>query len=166
MCRPYKYATIKEVNFVMQCLYDYWSVKDIAKALGCNTDRVRGIYQRQGIRLIKGNGKFKKGFVPFNKGKKGLIPKNATSFKEGNLPHNTKPLGSIRLNKDGYYDIKYCNHKWRSLHSDMWIKENGELKKNEVVIFKEGADKHNFTINDLMVVSRLELLKMNRKHSH
>jgi hypothetical protein len=166
MCRQYKYATIKEVNFVMKCLYDFWKVKDIAKALGCSTDRVRGIYHRQGIKLVRGNGRFKKGIIPVNKGTKGLMKPNNTSYTKGNLPHNTKPIGSIRLNKDGYYDVKYCNHKWRSLHSDMWIKHYGELQKNEVVIFKEGVDKHNFTINDLKIVSRKELMKMNSKHCH
>jgi hypothetical protein len=165
MNRAYTWATIKQYNFVKQCIYDEWKPKDIAKALGMQPQKVRGIYRRMGVRIVKGNGRFKKGNVPFNKGMKGFRVSPGTEFKKGNTPPNTKPVGSIRINKDGLQEIKYCLHKWRSLHSHLWILKNGEIKKGSVVIFKEGADKMNFTINNLRLVTRGELLKMNKKNA-
>lgn len=156
MARCYTWATIKQYNFVKECIYDEWKPKDIAKVLGVKPQKVRGIYRRLGVR-------FKKGNVPFNKGIKGFRVSEKTEFKKGNIPLNTKPIGSIRINKDGLKEIKYCLHKWRSLHSHLWILQHGEIKNSNVVIFKENADKMNFTINDLQLVTRAELLKMNNK---
>ena len=161
MPRPYKWATMKQYEFVKECIYDEWKPKEIAAALGFKTPKVRNIYRRLGLRIVKGNGRFKKGSVPFNKGMKGFKVSPKTEFKIGNIPPQTKPVGSIRINKDGIEEIKYCEHKWRSLHSHIWILKHGEFPKNYVVIFKKGVDKTNFTINDIILVSRAVLLKMN-----
>jgi hypothetical protein len=163
MTRAYTWATIKEYNFIKECLYDEWKPKDIAKVLGLQPQKVRGIYRRMGVRIMKGNGRFKKGNIPFNKGMKGFKVSPETEFKKGSVPANVKPIGTIRTNKDGIKEIKYCLHKWRSLHSHLWILQHGEIKKGSVVIFKQGTDKMNFIVNELQLVSRSELLKMNNK---
>ena len=54
-------------------------------------------------------GRFKKGQIPHNKGKKGVYAKGCekTWFATGHLPHNTKPIGYERISKDGYIDVLF-----------------------------------------------------------
>ena len=63
-------------------------------------------------------GYFEKGCIPPNKGKK-LSPEQyekckATMFKKGNIPQNHRPVGSERVAKDGYMQIKVAEpNKWQ-----------------------------------------------------
>lgn len=158
----YRFLTIKERNFVL-AHWDHYSNREIARKLNVSISAVRSVYRREGLRKAEGNGYFKKRHTPWNKGKKGSIPVNVTSFKPGQLPHNAVPVGSTRINKDGLLEIKYIEHKWRSLHSHLWIEANGAIPEGHCVVFKTGADKMQFTLGDLELVSRAELLKRNRK---
>ena len=58
-----------------------------------------GKYQRTPEILAKyKTGLFKKNQVAYNKGKKGLPPLSPqTTFKKGNIPCNTLPVGSFRI---------------------------------------------------------------------
>lgn len=78
-----------------------------------NTDKTEqqllGCVKRYGIKSGR-SGKFQKGNVPPNKGKKGPPAKGAqlkTTFKKGQIPSNKKPIGHERISKkDGYVYIK------------------------------------------------------------
>jgi hypothetical protein len=62
-----------------------------------------------GGRLGKGHGintRFRKGLKPWNKGLKGVNGKSNTTFKSGNVPHNHKPVGTVRMTKDHYPEVK------------------------------------------------------------
>lgn len=108
------------------------------------------------------NGRYEKGNTPYNKGKKGLIGPNRTSFKKGQLPHNYRPVGSERVNVDGYTEIKIKDpNKWRLKHIVIWEEVNGPLPKGYAVIFGDG-DKLNLDISNLILVSRKKLLVLNR----
>ena len=105
---------------------------------------------------------FKKGHVPFNKGKKGVGGWEPTQFKKGNKPANYKPVGTERTNVDGYVEIKITDpNKWRSKHIVIWETVNGPIPKGHVVIF---ADRNNlnFELDNLILVSRKQLLELNR----
>lgn len=106
---------------------------------------------------------FKKGHVPFNKGKKGLTPGGeATQFKNGNVPHNYRSVGSERVNADGYREVKIADpNKWEAKHILLWEKENGPVPDDHVIIFGD-SDKTNLDINNLILVSRKQLLMLNR----
>lgn len=107
-------------------------------------------------------GHFKKGHTPFNKGTKGLTRANRTSFKKGNKPKNYKPVGSERLTKDGYIQVKVQDpNKWKLKHIVIWEKENGPIPKGHAVIFGDG-NSQNLDINNLVLVSRQQLLVLNR----
>lgn len=109
---------------------------------------------------------FKKGHVPANKGKKGMGGWKPTQFKKGQKPANWVPIGSERVNADGYIDIKIADGKkqknWKGKHIIAWEKENGPVPKGHVVIFGDG-NRRNFDINNLLLVSHGQLLILNHK---
>ena len=110
-------------------------------------------------------GRFEKGNIPFNKGKKGECPKGCekTWFKKGQTPINHKPVGSERIDRDGYILIKVAEPSvWKLKHRVIWEKYNGPIPKNYTVIFLDG-NKSNTDINNLALVSRSELLIVNQK---
>lgn len=115
-------------------------------------------------------GCFKKGEVPFNKGKKwddfmsekGQISSRKTCFKKGNIPQNHKEVGSERLNVDGYYEIKVAEpNVWKLKHRVVYENANGSIPNDCMVIFADG-NKKNFNLNNLVLVSKSENLHMNR----
>lgn len=107
--------------------------------------------------------KFKKGYIPPNKGVKGPWYPGAekTWFKSGELPHNYRPVGSERICADGYIDIKVAEKKWRRKHIVNW-EEHHKMKvpKGYCVIFLDG-NKLNTDIENLMLISRKALIRMN-----
>lgn len=112
------------------------------------------------------DGYFKKGHVPQNKGKR--MSKEAydlckaTMFKKGHTPHNHREIGSQRINIDGYCEIKVEEpNKWKLKHRVVWEKEHGPIPKGNAVIFADG-NKTNFEIDNLLCVSRRELVKLNK----
>lgn len=109
------------------------------------------------------NCEFKKGHISHNKGTHigGWEP---THFKKGSKPHNYLPVGSERINGDGYLDIKVTEpNKWRGKHILVWEKINGPLQKGYCIIFGD-KDRRNFEPNNLILVSRqqLQILNMNK----
>lgn len=127
------------------------------------------------IKTYKGNhglssgltGQFKKGQEPWNKGKKGYIGANKTSFKKGNVPANYRPVGSERIcSKDGYVLIKVQDkgkyqERWKLKHKVIWEEVNGPVPEGYAIIFGDG-DKTNLDIDNLILVSRSQLLQLNR----
>lgn len=119
-------------------------------------------------KVIPNSGCYKKGDEPWNKGRemsdetKEKVKK--TWFKKGQIPKNHKPVGSTRIDKDGYKLIKIAEpNKWALYHRRLYEETHGEkLKKNEAIIFADG-DKTNFDIDNLVKVSRANLLYLNNK---
>ena len=117
-------------------------------------------------------GEFSKGHRPWNEGMKGLnlAGENGrkTQFKKGHIPSNYRHVGSERIdNKDGYVRVKVSNEggfqdKWKLKHRIVWEKVNGEIPDNHVVIFAD-CDRYNFDLDNLVLIHREQLLKLNRK---
>ena len=109
---------------------------------------------------------FKKGHVPWCKGKKMSsehIAKLTGVFKKGQQPHNTLPIGSIR-NINNYNEIKYANHKWMALARYNWEQVHGPVPK-DMCVFKLDQNKYNDDISNLCLVSRKDLAMLNRNHA-
>lgn len=109
-------------------------------------------------------GRFEKGHIPYNKGLKGVCHKGCEKgwFKKGNMPFNHKPTGSERIGKDGYIMVKTAEpNKWKPKHNVIWEEVNGKIPKDHVVIFLD-QNKQNTDISNLQLISRRELLTMNR----
>jgi hypothetical protein len=106
------------------------------------------------------SGCFVKGNVPWNKGIKGYQPGGKsvlTRFKKGNIPHQTREIGSRRLTKDGYIEVKTENG-FELLHRIIW-RENGgrQVLKSEALVFIDGNRK-NCAFENLRIESRRSML--------
>ena len=109
---------------------------------------------------------FKKGNIPYNKGKKGVSHPNQipTQFKHGNTPHNTVPVGTEVITADGYTKVKVGEpNKWRFKHRILWESLHGEIPNGHALLFLDG-NKQNIIIENLALVSRKELAILNKKH--
>ncbi len=108
-------------------------------------------------------GQFKKGDIPANKGRKGMGGWEPTQFKKGHAPVNHRPVGSERINVYGYTEVKVSDpNKWRLKHQLIWEEHNGAIPKSHVVIFGD-RNKNNFEPNNLILVSKQQLLILNKK---
>lgn len=111
-------------------------------------------------------GCFEKGHEPHNKGKKmsqeTYEKLKATMFKKGDIPIQYRPVGSERISKDGFVEIKTEDpNKWELKHRVVWEKTNGEIPKGHVVIFLDGNTR-NFQLDNLMCITMAENLYLNR----
>lgn len=120
--------------------------------------------------ICPNNGRFKKGSIPINKGKKGLTKANITSFSPGNRPMQTKKVGSISTRKDKngnlYMHIKIAEpNKWQMLHVYIYEHKHGKIPKGHCVIFKD-KNTLNTRLDNLMLVTRDELVRLNQKYAY
>ena len=128
-------------------------------------------YFRKNNKLNSGlTGQFKKGNVPHNKDKKQVeyMSKEAiertkeTRFKKGNKPKNYRPVGSERITKDGYIEVKVADpNKWETKNKIIYKQYFGDIPKGHKVIYADG-NKLNNDINNLILVSDNEELIMNK----
>lgn len=111
-------------------------------------------------------GYFVKGCVPPNKGTKGISKPNKTSFKKGNVPPNIKPIGHIRVDRDGFIYQKiqegHAQKNYKMIHVMNWEKVNGPVPKGHKLIFAD-RDRSNVSIDNLLLVSFAEALILNKQ---
>lgn len=118
-------------------------------------------------------GQFKKGGKPWNSGTKGqgLTNANSGSFKKGNIPATIRPLYSERKNKDKLTEIKVpIPHPGKKTETQFmpkqrWIYEQhfGPIPDGYVVSFIDG-NRENFSPDNMMLISRAELIKLNKNN--
>ena len=142
----------KEIQSMMSCKFGFDYTRH----------QIKGAITRNKLNTGR-TGRFEKGRATWNKGTKGLTKANVTSFKKGQKPHNYKPLGSERITKDGYCEIKVndTGRRWRPKHVLIYEKHHGKVPKGSAVIFLDG-DKRNFDIDNLYLVTRSQLAMLNK----
>ena len=142
----------KEIQSMMSCKFGF----------DYTHHQIKGAITRNKLNTGR-TGRFEKGHATWNKGAKGLTKANVTSFKKGQKPHNYKPLGSERITKDGYCEIKVSDtgRRWKSKHLVVYEKHHGKVPRGSVVIFLDG-DKRNFDIDNLHLVTRNQLAMLNK----
>lgn len=129
-------------------------------------------YEKAQLRAYKKNHKlssgldcrFRPGHVPQNKGMKGVCAPGCekTWFKKGSTPVNHRPVGSERVDVDGYILVKVAEpNKWRMKHRIVWEEHHGKIPDGQNVIFLDG-NKLNTEIENLALVTNSEHLQMNR----
>lgn len=103
-------------------------------------------------------GHFSKGHVPANKGKK-MSPEiyekvKHTMFQKGHAPQNHRPVGSERVSRDGYIEIKVAEpDKWKLKHRVLWEESRGKIPKGSILIFVDG-NKQNVVLDNLRLIER------------
>lgn len=109
------------------------------------------------------------GMEPANKGTKGLynVGGNRTSFKKGQQPSNFKPIGSERVDSDGYILIKVSDegpwHKrWRHKHKVVWEEVNGPIPKGHCLLFLD-TNRQNIDLGNLQLITQKQLSRLNQK---
>lgn len=160
------------------------SVYQHAQAMGLRKSEAYNTRKRalEKERLLK-NGvahRFPKGHVPHNMGMRrpGWAPgrMRETQFRKGQLngkaAQHYMPIGSHRINADGYLDRKVRDDgppqkRWVSVHRLIWIQANGPIPPGHAVGFKPGRRTtvlEQITLDSLELLSRKELMRRNSYH--
>lgn len=165
----------KEICVYIRENYKGCGPKEMAERLN---DLFRKNYTRANLKAFYANhgldsgldGKFKKGSVPATKGltwsQYGSMEKHersrATQFKQGGLPPNTSPIGTVAV-REGYEWEKIAEPNiWKARHIMAWEKERGPVPEGQMIIFLDG-NRRNISLDNLMLVSGSENLCINRQ---
>ena len=128
---------------------------------------------KYGLKSGKVGGRFQKGHVPSNKGKRmskqQYIVCSKTMFKPGAKPKNTDPIGTEKMLSDGYVWVKVDDKpkvpkivNWKQKHRIVWERTYGPIPEGYMIIFLDG-NHENFDIDNLAMITKAENLIMNRK---
>lgn len=106
--------------------------------------------------------------TPWNKGVTGWCAEGckATQFKPGNRPWRWHPVGTERINADGYIEVKFADVpgpnslRWRCKHLLLWESVHGPMPEHHAVVFING-DKRDIRLDNLELITRAELLARN-----
>lgn len=143
--------------------------------LGIDGPSVSNAKYRYGYQSGIQKNTFRKGHEPANKGKKQIdymseekIERTkATRFKKGQFSPNRVPIGTERLSKDGYVEVKIQDgtfqHNWKGKHRIIWEAANGPIPDKYRIIFLDG-DKSNIKLENLRCVSYGATAVMNKKN--
>jgi hypothetical protein len=176
----------------MRTLYADTPSAELAARLGTTIDRVYEKAHKMGLRksaafLAAYGGRlnaehsrgmktrFREGSVPWNRGKKGLMLSVTSVFqpgtRHGQALRNWVPLGSTRINSDGYLVIKIHdtmsapqNLNWRAAHRVVWERERGAVPDGFAIVFKPGrrsTELDKITLDALEMIPRAELMRRN-----
>ena len=134
--------TIEEEQFVLDN-YKGKLTKEICDML---YEKFGNRYSELQINTFKRYRKLKSG----TKGKGG--------FKKGGTPPNTRPIGSEKVNKDGYTRIKVAEpNVWKLKQQYIWEQHNGKIPKGYSIVFAN-QDRTDFRIENLMLVRNKDML--------
>lgn len=151
----------------------------IARLIGKSDTFVRNVYKKHGLIVppeIKNafiqSARIQKGNTPPNKGRKlkdivkpEVIERmKPTQFKPGQKSHNYKPIGTERLQADGYIYLKIADpNRWKLKHHLIYEQQRGKIPPGFIIRFKDG-NKQNFDIDNLILVSKRKNMQLNSIH--
>jgi hypothetical protein len=136
-------------------------------------------------RLFKGGKRgqatqFKRGQTSWNKGIRYVAGGRSaeTRFRKGErngvAARRWVPVGSYRVNGDGYLDRKVTDdgrgpRDWIGVHRLVWMEANGPIPAGHVVVFRPGrrtTELAQITPDALELVTRRELMARNTLHRY
>lgn len=158
-----KTCTDKEIA---QMVGQQWNMKVTESAI---TNLKKKYDIKSGVR----RGCFPKGHEPINKGTKGMfnVGGNKTSFKKGDQPINYLPIGTERINRQGYVMVKVQDHghygqRWKLKSRIVWEQHYGrKLGTNDNIMFLDG-DRQNLSIDNLRLIDDAEHAVMSKNRLH
>lgn len=109
-------------------------------------------------------GQFRKGCESWNKGTRFNAGGRSaqTRFKAGHTPANHRPVGSERIDKDGYLMVKIAEPgTWRHKHRVVWEAANGKIPRGFMILFADN-NKTNCELSNLMLASRAQNAVINK----
>lgn len=197
---PHRFWTEAEIE-LLRGNYADSRTEDLAAALGLS---LTAVYQKAiklglrksdeylaspaACRLRRGDNvgaghRFRKGHVPANKGLRrpgwSLGRMGETQFKPGrpaSESRNYKPIGSLRLSKDGYLERKFTDdpalvpaRRWVGVHRLVWEAAHGPVPRGHAVCFLPGrktADPALITLDALQLVTRQQLMARNTRYRY
>jgi hypothetical protein len=176
-----------EVEIVRR-LYPHFTAKRIAEALDRSERSVYSCANGLGLskseefmrsdasgRIVKGvrrsaGTEFKKGHATWNKGAHYVAGGRSaeTRFAKGHRPHTWRPIGHERVSKEGYLQRKVTDtgvtrRDYVSIHHLVWRMHGHEVPRGYALCFRD-SDPRNFDINNLELVSRVDLMRRNSVH--
>lgn len=168
----------EEERSILVKMYPHHAAKEIAAVLGRNTSSVYNQARLLGVkptrerlqqagRMLSQDARsaatrFKKGNIPATKGKRlsqEVYEKiRPTMYKKGHTPVNRREVGSERVSRDGYVEVKVAEpNKWMLKHRVVWEQANGPIPKGHNIQFRNG-DKTDIRLENLYIISRQEQL--------
>jgi hypothetical protein len=179
----------------LRSLYPNFKTADVAtmigRPVGQTYQKAHGLGLRKtdeylaspaACRLRRGDGagaehRFKPGQAAWNKGARFVSGGRSveTQFKPGAAPHNTVPVGSLRVTKDGTLRRKVSNDKgnsskrWRGVHELVWIDTNGPVPRGHIVVFKPGqasVELSEITIDRVECITLADNMRRNTVHNY
>lgn len=129
-----------------------------------NVENIKRMCLRHGWKTGR-TGCFKKGNVPWSSGLKGLgiLKPNSGNFKKGQKPHNSAPIGTVAITK-GWVKVKVAEpNVWRNQSHLIWEKHHGKPPAKGEYLIHLDCDFTNNAIENLVMVSRADLARLNKK---
>jgi hypothetical protein len=115
--------------------------------------------------------KWKKGHEPHNKGQKMSAERwekqKPFVYKKGYTPIHNRAIGSERVNRDGYLQVKVTDEKykgkknWKFKHHLIYEEHYGPIPDGMVVTFVDG-DCTNFDIDNLVAITNADMAWLNK----
>lgn len=119
---------------------------------------------RKSNHLVSGlTGRFEKGCVPANKGRKGWYAPGSEKawFRKGNEPHNKASVGTETMTTMGYIKVKVAEPDvWEFKHRMVWEKNHGKVPPGHAITFLDG-NKTNCELANLRLISTAENAVLN-----
>jgi hypothetical protein len=186
LIRP-KWQPTDDQVAVMRARYATTTTKALAAEFGVAYHQVAKLAEKLGLRkdeaflsslLDPATGKatrFQAGQTSWIAGKR--LPGHGsplTKYKRGQTPHNKVDIGSLRVNADGYLQIKLTdtgrsNVDWVAYHRHVWERANGPVPAGSVVVFLAGrrtTEPELVTLDAIELVTRRELMERNTCHRY
>lgn len=185
------HTTEDDIEYIREH-YATMSTQEIGEARGMSKTTIAGIAQRLGLHKTRewiaerarlrssdpNHGgratRFQVGGVSPNKGRKieewmspeGIANSSRTRFKKGRPSQNIRPVGSERVNVDGYIEIKIAEpSKWHQKQRVVWEAEHGPVPDGYMVSFIDG-NKQNCALSNLRLMTRADNLRRTSLHNY
>ena len=111
---------------------------------------------------------FKPGHTSHNKGMKGVCYPGSEKghFSKGNRPMNYCKVGTLRINSEGYLDIKLADgaHQWFLLARYNWFLHTGHWTTSQECIWYKNSDKHDCAPENLEIITRRDHMQRTTLH--
>lgn len=111
---------------------------------------------------------FKPGHISHNKGMKGVCYPGSEKghFSKGHRPANYCEVGTLRINSQGYLDIKLADghHEWFLLARYNWFLHTGHWNTGDQCIWYKNGDKHDCEPANLEIITRREHMQRTTLH--